>query len=149
MVTEEKEEKEVTFESSPHSDQADKLEVFHFIRARLQLYRQRALDAPIPHEPACTYVGWALDVLILTSLVQNPIQIDERDRTIWKTTLELQLFKWTPYLRGDFLKNPSEGAGHGVKCIESINRHHQRKQWHLLTDCNAYSECKWSKKRLY
>ena len=31
------------------------------------------------------------------------------------------LFKWILGLRRDFLKNPPEGAGHGLNCIKSKN----------------------------
>ena len=31
---------------------------------------------------------------------------------------------WIPDLQRDFLKNPPEGAGHGLKCIEFKKRHH-------------------------
>ena len=34
------------------------------------------------------------------------------------------LLKWNPNLLGIFLKNPPDGAGHGLKCIESKNRQH-------------------------
>ena len=34
------------------------------------------------------------------------------------------LFKWNPNVLGIFLKNPPDGAGHILKCIESKNWHH-------------------------
>ena len=37
------------------------------------------------------------------------------------------LFKWNWYLQGSFFKNPPDGTGGNIKCMESITLHHSEK----------------------
>ena len=72
-------------------------------------------------------------------LIKHPLQIITKFENWWSCPNFLEkysriiaisfyftLFKWIPNLQGNFLKNPPEGAGHGLKCIQSKSRYQSK-----------------------